>query len=373
MKILYVITGLGVGGAEAITIDIANQMSDWGHDVTLLYLTGENAQIAHINPHIIVLGLGMSKRIDSLIKGVYRAVRIIKSLKPDIIHSHMVHANIFCRILRVFCKIPFLICTEHSMNIEGRMRMALYYVTDFLSDVNTNVSEEATRYFIQEKAFSPLKSIAVYNGVDLSRFVRNEDAGQNTRERYSIKDTDYLFINVGRLTQAKDQFNLITAFTYLREKYPNIKLIIVGDGKLRAALEKQICEKHIEDNVLLVGEQRNVVDYYSAANCFVLSSAWEGFGIVLVEAMACELPVIATNAGGCAEVVSNPNYVVPPKDSQALYLKMKQIYEMSQDERRILGLKNRELAYRFDINQVCRQWLKIYEGNNGCCHKNKNV
>lgn len=361
MKILYVITGLGIGGAEAITIDIANQMSDWGHDVTLLYLTGENAQVARINSHVNIIGLGVSKKIGSAINGVYKAMRIIKTWKPDIVHSHMVHANIFCRILRVFCKIPFLICTEHSKNIEGRMRMLLYRVTDSLSDMNTNVSEEATSYLIQKKAFSSSKSMAIYNGIDLSLFVKDENAGRDIRERYSIKDTDYLFINVGRLTQAKDQTNLITAFALLKKQYSNIKLIVVGEGKLREYLEEQILKFHVEDSALLVGEQWDVVGYYSAADCFVLSSAWEGFGLVLVEAMACELPVITTNAGGCAEVVGNSNYIVPPNDSQALYYIMKQMYEMPKDQRLLLGLTNRELAFRFDISKICRQWLDIYK------------
>lgn len=370
MKILYVITGLGMGGAEIITVGIANQMANWGHDVTLLYLTGENAQMERIDTRIRVVSLDISKKMGSVIRGLCKTIHIIKAWKPDIIHSHMVHANILCRVLRIFCRIPFLICTEHSKNIEGAMRMFLYRVTDFLSDLNTNVSEEATAYFVHKKAFGRLNSITVYNGVNLSYFTNDRNIGKTIRARYSIKDSDFLFINIGRLTQAKDQANLITAFARLREQYFNVKLMIVGEGTLRGDLEQQILEFHIKDSVLLVGEQWNVVGYYSAADCFVLSSAWEGFGLVLVEAMACKLPVITTNAGGCAEVVANPDYLVPPKDANALYCIMKRMFEMPKEQRLALGVVNRESAFRFDSQKIYRQWLDIY---NKQCHSLSNL
>lgn len=360
MRILYVITGLGVGGAEIITVGIANQMVKWGHDVILIYLTGENEQVNRIDSRIKVINLGISKKWRTVICGFHKIMHIINTWAPDVVHSHMVHANIFCRILRMFCNIPFLICTEHSKNIEGAMRMLLYRATDFLSDLNTNVSEEATAYFVHKKAFGHLKSITVYNGVDLSRFINDRVIGNTIRQCYSIKESDFLFLNIGRLTQAKNQVELVEAFARLKEQYLNIKLIIVGEGKLRESIEKKISELQMEDSVLLAGEQWNVVDYYNAADCFVLSSAWEGFGIVLVEAMACQLPVITTNAGGCAEVVGNPDYVVPPNDLNALYGIMKQMYEMSEEKRHLLGISNREVADKFDINKICQQWLDIY-------------
>lgn len=80
--------------------------------------------------------------------------------------------------------------------------------------------------------------------------------------------------------------------------------------------------------------------------------------------MACELPVIATDTGGCAEVVDEGEYLVKPRDSGALFLKMKQIYEMNQEERLKLGAYNREKAMRFDINRICEQWLEIYNKRN---------
>lgn len=361
MKILYCITGLGIGGAEAITIDIANRMVIRGHQVALMYLTGENKQEERLDKQVQVISIGMTKTPIGLQKALRKAHQFIHDWCPDVVHGQMVHANLFCRILRLHCKMPLLICTEHSKNIEGRFRMTMYRFTDFLSDVNTNVSEEATRFFIQQKAFSVRKSLTVYNGIDLRKFVACPEKRGIIRQQYGIGKGDFLFLNVGRLMPAKDQRNLISAFHGVVMKYPAVKLLIVGEGELREELEEHISHLKLEQQVILAGSQQLVEEYYNAADCFVLSSAWEGFGIVLVEAMACGLPVIATDSGGCAEVVDDAEYMIKPRDSGALSLKMKQVYEMSKAEREILGQTNREKALRFDIDQTCQQWLDIYE------------
>ena len=362
MRVLYCITGLGIGGAEAVTIDIANKMVAFGAEVTLMYLTGKNEQVARIDKRIPVLGLGMGKNIFSFFKAQRKAKTFILHWQPDVVHTNMVHANLFCRLLRLHCHIPLLICTEHNKNIEGRMRMLLYRITDCLSDINTNVSEEATQFFIRQKSFSANKSFTIYNGIDLMKFAPCREKGYSIRKKHTIEEKDFVFLNVGRLMPAKDQKNLITAFHSLSGVYPEVKLLIVGEGELRNDLEQYIADLNLGDRITLVGNQQKVADYYNAADCFVLSSAWEGFGIVLAEAMACELPVIATDSGGCSEVVDDIEYMIRRQDSGALFLKMKQVYEMSEESRRILGRHNRGKAMRFDINRICRQWTDIYEG-----------
>lgn len=364
MKILYCITGLGIGGAEAITIDLANKMVGLGHSVVLMYLTGQNQQSARIDKRLQIVGLDMAKTPLGFFNARKKAVRFMRKWQPDVVHAQMVHANLFCRVIRLSSQIPLLICTEHSKNIEGRFRMWMYRITDFLSDVNTNVSEEATRFFIRQKAFSVPKSKTVYNGIDLKKFTFSPKNGLKIRGRYGIQKDEFLFLSVGRLTPAKDQKNLITAFQSVSVFYSDVKLMIVGEGELKEELEQYIQKLSLEKQVILTGNQRNITDYYRAADCFVLSSAWEGFGIVLAEAMSCELPVIATDAGGCAEVVGDAEYIVEPHDTKALFGKMRQVYEMSNEKRRRVGKQNREKAKRFDIEDICRQWLALYSSRN---------
>jgi glycosyltransferase involved in cell wall biosynthesis len=356
MNIAYIITGLGLGGAEIVTIDIANRMVRAGNRVLLLYLTGDNEHKHRICPQIEMIGLNMRKTPLGFLSAIYRARKILKTYLPDIVHGQMVHANIFARFLRIFYHFPYLISTEHSKNIGSALRMRIYRRTDFLSDFNTNVSQEAVNSFIEQKAFRRANSKAIYDGINLSRFTPNNETRQTIRRQYAIPEDKFVFINVGRLTEAKDQRNLIEAFSQLSDAM----LMIVGDGDLRLELEQFVGTKGCRSSVIFTGAQQDVQNYYNAADCFVLSSAWEGFGIVLAEAMACGLPVITTDAGGCKEVVDNFTWTIPVKNSSVLAEKMKYMQSLSIAERQCIGDENRRKAMRYDIDAIVDQWLKLY-------------
>lgn len=360
MKILYIITGLSIGGAETITVNLANEFVKKGNEVAILYLYGSNCYSTKIESSIWVEGLNMKKNLFSFLKVLFKALKFVNHFHPDVVHAQMFHANIFARILRLFSKIPLLICTEHSNNINGKYRMRLYRITDCLSDINTNVSRKATSCFIAQKAFSSHKSLTIYNGVHLEDFKKNSFIRKNIREQYKIAADEFLFLNVGRLTEAKNQDNLITAFSLFCVTNETAKLMIVGDGPLKKRLIDKVHQLKLEDKIIFTGVQTNISDFCNAADCFVLSSTWEGFGIVLVEAMGCELPVITTNAGGCAEVIDNYEYVVPVRQPQLLASKMEQICSMSLTHRLQLGIENRLKAHKFDIHRICVQWIKLY-------------
>ena len=361
MNILYIITGLGIGGAEKVTVDLANLMQDKGNNVAILYLYGDNQYTSLIYKSIFVKGLSMSKTPKSFYLSLIKAREILKKFRPDVVHAQMFHANIFARFLRFFYKIPLLICTEHSKNIESKIRMRLYQITDFLSDVNTNVSREATEYFISHHAFSDLKSFPMYNGIYLEKFEKSNESKLVLKNKIGLENNEFVFLNVGRLVQAKDQTSLLLAFSDFLKTYKlNAKLVIVGEGPLRDNLCNYINNLDIRENVILAGFHSNVSEYYTAADCFVLSSLWEGFGIVLAEAMSCGLPVITTDAGGCREVVEDSRFVISLQNPQEITLKMKEIFDMSLEERDMLGNMNSIRAKKFDINIIGEKWTQIY-------------
>ena len=358
MKILYIITGLGLGGAETITVNIANSIKSRGHDIVIMSLTGN--QEVSVSHDIPVYNMFMKKNPLGLLKTFLQAKKIVHAFKPDIIHAHMFHAVIFARMLKIIStEHNKIISTEHTNSLGAKVRMLLYRVTDFLSDLNTNVSKEATDYFIKEKAFSEKKSRPIYNGIDLSRFQKN-NKGDVIRAEYGLKSDDFVYINVARLMPAKDHYNLLKAFSLV--PISSKKLLLVGKGELESSLRNFVQELGIQDLVFFCGAHSNIEDYYNAADCFVLSSEWEGFGLVLAEAMSCELPVISTNCGGTSEVVQNSHFLVPPKTPSALASKMQEIALLSQQERIVLGQENRYKIKKFDIEYIIDTWLEIYEG-----------
>jgi glycosyltransferase involved in cell wall biosynthesis/Fe2+ transport system protein FeoA len=365
MKIAYIITGMGTGRAEIVTINIANRMSRMQNKVIILYLTGKNSNQDKIDKSVQVIGLNMTKNPINFIKVLFYAKTILKNFSPDIVHSQMFHANIFSRILHTFCRFSQLICSEHTkmigVSVQHSFRILIYRITDFLSDLNTNASKEATDFFIKKKAFKQDKSIPMYDGIDLKNFYPNIKIRKDMRKLYTITDNEFLFLNVGRLTLAKDQKNLIEAFSLLCKEHKNVKLMILGTGELEKELKNFVLQKNVKDYVIFAGNKNNVYDYYNCADCFVLSSAWEEFALVIAESMACALPVIATNAGGVREVVDNDEFIVPIKDSLALYRKMNYVYSLKSEERKEMGNRNLNRAKKFDIDSIANKWLNIYK------------
>lgn len=354
MKILYVVTALVLGGAEKVVIDLADQMNALGHNVKIVYLTGE-VIIKPSSPDIEIIALHLNSVKDFLpASKKYR--KLAKSFCPDVVHAHMVHANIFARLNRALCPIPKLICTAHNSNEGGKARMIAYRLTNYLSDMNTNVSQEATESLIAKGAFSKNNVITVYNGIDLKKFEKNQSNMDLDKNALNI-------ISVGRLNDQKDYPNLINAFAILkRNNNRSIKLTIVGDGELRSQIESLIKELNLDRDITLLGRRSDVAELLSQANIFVLGSKHEGLPTVVIEAMACECYVVATDCGGSAEILGDTGQLVPIKDSQSLADALQNAIALSVEDRTQNNEKARaRVEQLFSLEASVKRWLELYK------------
>ncbi|MCU4311793.1 glycosyltransferase [Acinetobacter variabilis] len=354
MKVLYIVTGLGLGGAEKVVVNLADQVFLEGYQVKIAYLTGE-VLVRPKNKKIEIISLGLDKGINFLkASQLYR--QLIKSYQPDVVHAHMVHANIFARINRIGCTIPKLICTAHNSNEGGKIRMLAYRLTNFLSDFNTNVSDDASKSLIAKGAFNKSNLITVYNGIDLQKFNKKDSICK-------LNNNVINFICVGRFNEQKDYPNLFRAIVLLKDKVPNLKFkfSIVGDGELRSELEELIKGLHISNCVELLGKRSDIPDLLNAADFFVLPSKHEGLPTVVIEAMACGTFVIATDCGGSAEIMGDTGILVPPQNSEALAEALKEAVNKTPLEIQENNLKARQRVEElFSLEKSVENWLKIY-------------
>jgi len=353
MRILYVITGLGLGGAEKVVCDLADQMSALGHQVKIAYLTG-GVIVRPKNTNIDLISLDLNN-----FYGLYLASKkykkLIQDFQPDVVHAHMIHANIFARINRIGCAIPKLICTAHNSNEGGKLRMMAYRLTNFLSDFNTNVSQEATESLISKGAFNKNNLTTVYNGIDLSKFKLS---------KIDKKNDEMMILSVGRFNEQKDYPNLFKAIKILKDNnlIEKVKFYIAGDGELRSELEQLIKILNISDNVTLLGIRSDIPELMNQAHFFVLSSKYEGFGLVVAEAMACGAFVIATNSGGVAEVMGDTGILVPSQNSEALAEALKEAMSKTALELQENNLQARQRVEKlFSLESSVNKWLALYE------------
>ncbi|MFV8799960.1 glycosyltransferase [Yersinia sp. LJYL362] len=363
MKILYIITGLGLGGAEKQVIQLADEMRLLGHEIVLVSLTGYAKLLPKNN--VTVHQLDMRKNLVSLTSSIIKLKNIIKEFRPDVVHSHMFHANIFSRMTRLFIKFPKLICTAHSCNEGGRLRMLLYRLTDRLATLSTNVSMEAVDNFIVKGASTRNRMIVVYNGIDTDLFKFSQEERNSVRNELCITENHSVILSVGRFTEAKDYPNLLKMFALLLSKYNNDiepVLYIAGDGELLPSMKEYAAELGIIDRVVFLGVRNDIHRLMCAADIFVLSSEWEGFALVVAEAMACELLVVATDCGGVREVVGGLGGLAPIKDPEYLAYKTNKLLKMQSDEKEQREKKGRKaIVGNYSLKKAVDRWLNIYK------------
>ncbi|WP_282156483.1 glycosyltransferase [Vibrio diabolicus] len=203
--------------------------------------------------------------------------------------------------------------------------------------------------------------LALHNGISTSNFVFSKRARCEIRSELGISEEQELILAVGSLSEQKDYPNLFAAVKNLVEKKDNFQVVIAGYGSLQAELENQLCLLGIEDKVRFLGIRQDISRLMSAADIFVLSSAWEGFGLVVAEAMACERIVVATDCGGVKEVVEDAGFLVPPRNSELLADALGNALLLNEDERHFMGVKARErIVSSFSLDASMHKWLQLY-------------
>lgn len=357
MKILYIITGLGQGGAERVVCDLADAMFEKGQQVKIAYLTGDIVtKPSHKDIELISIG---PTRATSLPKVYIKLLKTIKKYQPDIVHTHMVHANILTRLVRLTTPMNKLISTAHNSNEGGTARMLAYRITDRLADLTTNVSNTAVTAFEEKRAVPKGNMLTVYNGVDFSNFGYQPEAKQTIANELGLPVSTNLLLAVGRFNAQKNYPNLLHAVKLLKPKLStNFVLLIAGEGELRDEIEKLIKKLDIEDNVKLLGRRSDIPKLMSACDVFVLSSDYEGLPTVLIEALACQAQVVSTDVSGVNEIVGKHGYIVPVKDPVSLAVSIEE--SLKNPVRNIAG--RNFVKDKFDLDTISDKWLKIYNG-----------
>lgn len=358
MKIFLLITGLGMGGAEKVITSLADALVVKGHEVLVVYMTG-TAVVLPTHASIRVVSLGMVRKID-VIHALFKLRQLIRDFQPDVVHSHMIHANLLARLVRLTIPIKRLVSTAHNSNEGGKLRMLAYRLTDALADISTNVSEEAVAAFIKNKAVRPERMLAIHNGIPTDAFAFNPASRIRLRQTLLIDESCRLILAVGRLYEAKDYPNLLNALAELPDEF-NFQLCIVGDGPLKSDLKKLVEHLGLSGRVRFLGIRHDIADLMSASDVFVLSSAWEGFGLVVAEAMACERVVVATDCGGVREVMGEAGYLVQPKSFKSLAQALKKALKLPAIQSEALGYAARQrVIEKYSLDAVVEKWLQIY-------------
>ena len=362
MRILYVLTALSMGGAEKQALAIANRMVKRGHEVAFIVL---RPHVAEEWPTTLrTFHLNMRRTPVSFLAGLRRARPFVAEFRPDLVHSHSFHANLFARLLGLWIPPRAVISTVHNVYEGGWRRMLAYRLTDSLSRKTIAVSEAAAERFTHLKAVPALKCAVIRNGIDVNDFAPDAKQREDTRAKMGLSDSrEFVWIAVGRIVAAKDYPNLLRAFAGAFAENSDARLWIAGEDVTGGAssLRELAAELHVDDKVRWLGLRRDVLVLLNAADGFVLASAWEGLPLVVGEAMATEKPVVATDAGGVKEIVGNAGVVVPARNHEALAEAMMGVMHLGPEERGALGRAARERIVKFfSVDAAADAWEALY-------------
>ena len=294
--------------------------------------------------------------------GYARFLRILRNLRPQVVHSHMFHANLLARAARLISPIPVLVSTLHSIAESSRgssevgRRDWLYRVTDPLADLTVAVCQAAAERHAEARAVPRRKLRVVPNGVDTNVFRPDAIRRERVRRQLGI-DQEFAWLAVGRLMWKKGYETLLRADA--REQHG--VLLIAGAGPQESELRELAGE--LGANARFLGEREDVADLMTACDGFVQSSVVEGLPLALLEAASSGLACVVTDAGGVSGIVldGRTGYVVPLGDPGALAEAMSRLASMPADARRKMGLAGREhVIAHFDQDKVLTQWEQLY-------------
>jgi glycosyltransferase involved in cell wall biosynthesis len=363
LKILLLSTSMGMGGADQQLLAAAQELRSRGHDVFLVSLTplgqmGREARARGIRTESLEMPRGIADP-----RGLLRLARLVREWRPEVVHSHMVHANFMARALRVLVRIPVLISTIHSLHEGGRLRMAVYRSTNRLVDRMTIVSEAAAERFVSEGIVPRELLTVVPNGVDIERFQNVAPTARQELRAALDLGGEFVWLAVGRFEPPKDYPTMLRAFARVREQRPDTVLLLVGEGSLQGETEALTRELGLEGRVRFLGVRNDVPEVMSAADGYVMSSAWEGMPVVLLEAASAGLPIVATAVGGNHEVVRDQESgrLVPPSNPAALAEAMLQLSSVPEPERQQMGRRGREhVRTHYGLARMIDRWEELY-------------
>lgn len=302
-SIVHVLSSFGMGGQERVALDLATGQADDGHRVlTVSLAAGPDGPLADEfrskGLEILTVAKGPGRDVRLLV----RLQRLFRARAADIVHTHNPQPLLFAAVpARVTG--AGLVHTKHGVNPDSRRRLAMRRAAGHLVGAFVAVSEPTAEVARSQRECRPDRLHVIKNGIDLSRFGPDPTARRDIRTELGIPRDAFVVGTVGRLFSEKGHAYLIRSLAPVLGDA--MHLIIVGDGPERQNLASQVAQLARPSAVHLTGNRRDVPRLLAALDAFALTSVREGLPLVIPEAMAAGLPVVATAVGGIPQVVDD--------------------------------------------------------------------
>lgn len=369
--VVHIIYALGTGGLENGLVNIINRTPPERYRHAVICLTDAQDFAGRITaPDVRIVELHKKPGHDPAM--YVRLWRALRELAPAIVHSRNL-AALETQWLGLFMPGVKRVHGEHGRDVHDidgsnwKYRM-LRKVLSLLVHRYIAVSRDLASWLSASIGISPDRIHQIYNGVDQTLFSPGPEKGAGVLPpRLVAAEGTVALGSVGRLAEVKNQGSLLEAMYILLKRRPEwrntLRLVLVGDGPLREALEKQVLELGLDAVVWLAGDRDDIPRLLHTMDIFVLPSLAEGISNTLLEAMATGLPVVATQVGGNPELVEHGSngYLVPVSDVQALAQTLQALIESPADRIRMGENGLHKIRRSFDWDSTLEAYLGVYD------------
>jgi glycosyltransferase involved in cell wall biosynthesis len=362
-RVLLLSTSLGLGGADRQILYLARALLANGFEVRLVSMTpllemGRQA----VGEGLPITSLEM-KRGQADWGSFQRFVTILRDWRPHVLTSFMYHANLLGRLAGRWAGVPVIVTSIRSEQNGSAARDWSMRLTNWMDDSCTTNSNEVAES-LRRRHLLPGggKSSVIANGVDPIAMTGTAADREHVRSELGLSSGAFLWLAVGRLWEQKDYPTMLQAFQPLASA--PARLAIAGRGPLLEELTSQAERLGIGRDVNFLGVRHDIPALLSAADGFVLSSAWEGMPNVVMEALAAGVPVVATGVGGVPELVEpgKSGFVVPPRDPGALSEAMRKLMKLPREQLQQMGQHGRQhIAVNYGMSSMARRWIELFE------------
>jgi len=333
-----------------------------GWSVHMICLTKAGELATRLDSQVNIHVLNKKSGIDLRLPNRLRA--LVSGIQPAAVNSHLWTANLWTRIALFGTTVPVIV-TEHS---RDTWKASHYRLIDRLLSRRTKklvaVSNDTAEFYKSDIKISSSLVCVINNGVDTKRYAAGDGAAL---KKQWAPNNELLLGTVGRMVPAKNHMRILDMAALLKDQLSAFKLVLVGDGELRAEIETAVQQKALQDHVIVAGARSDIPDVLAALDIFILSSDREGHPLTALEAQAAGTPVILTKAGGSADAVAmhetQSGGMLVDKDAQAL---ASAVIEMSKDAQLLQQMGSFAQSHalqRFDMQHMVDQYEHLFVGH----------
>ncbi len=347
-KILHLITGLDLGGAEQMMVETLPKIKNFTHIVCSLTSKGSlGEKLEKEGIKVFCLNSGKYFSLSSVV--LFR--KIIKSEKPDLLATRLIHADFYGRIFGRLFGIKNIVCSLESVLDQPKYGKIFFLerITGFLVKKYSAVSQAVKNTYVLKASIDPKKITVIPNGIDLTKFQTNISKTE-TKNIYGWSDK-FIIGYAAKMRPERNHKTLLSAFADFNKKIPGSLLILAGDGPEKENLITQAKNLNIYDSVKFLGNRSDVPQLLRAFDLFVSPSSYEGMSVAILEAMACGLPIIASDIEPNREIIENnkSGLLVPPFDKNILFEKMLYVYNSPKEALKLAsGAKIKSSEYSLE-------------------------